>query len=99
MHTLTIEDQIKLLKQRVKERSAQISLMEAAPELWSKDFLQANRLEQAFDKRLIGSLYKHLKTKKVFVKWYVSKSAGIQSRLAKDAYRRTMNSDMEGSLF
>lgn len=62
MYTFSLDEQIKLLKQRVKERSAQITLMENSEDVFSKDFVKACQLEQAFDKRTIGSLQelKHL---------------------------------------
>ena len=99
MYTFSLDEQIKLLKQRVKERSAQITLMENSEDVFSKDFVKACQLEQAFDKRMIGSLQelKHLRVALDEIEQSIATS--LYKKVAKGAYRRAVNADMEANIF
>lgn len=99
MYTFSIDEQIKLLKQRVKERSAQITLMENSEDVFSKDFVKACQLEQAFDKRTIGSLQelKHLRSVAKELEETVRDK--LYKKASKGAYRRAVNEDMEANIF
>lgn len=99
MYTFSLDEQIKLLKQRVKERSAQITLMENSEDVFSKDFVKACQLEQAFDKRVIGSLTKLKEFYYCISTIEEEITTAYKMRKAKLAYKNAVNADMEANIF